>query len=87
MASGKVKWFNNAKGYGFINEEGKTEDLFAHYSAIKMDGYKTLKAGQTVTFNITQGPKGLHAVDIMGSPEAAASRTADTAPSTEPINA
>ncbi|MEX5687922.1 MULTISPECIES: cold shock domain-containing protein CspD [Pseudomonas] len=64
MAVGKVKWFNNAKGYGFINEDGKDEDLFAHYSAIKMDGYKTLKAGQPVTFNIIQGPKGLHAVDI-----------------------
>lgn len=64
MAVGKVKWFNNAKGYGFINEEGKTEDLFAHYSAIKMDGYKTLKAGQAVVFEIIQGPKGLHAVSI-----------------------
>ncbi|WP_349735576.1 cold shock domain-containing protein CspD [Pseudomonas jessenii] len=64
MAVGKVKWFNNAKGYGFINEEGKTEDLFAHYSAIKMDGYKTLKAGQAVVFEIIQGPKGLHAVNI-----------------------
>ncbi|MDD0975780.1 cold shock domain-containing protein CspD [Pseudomonas fontis] len=64
MASGKVKWFNNAKGYGFINEEGKDEDLFAHYSAIEMDGYKTLKAGQAVTFEIIQGPKGLHAVKI-----------------------
>ncbi|MCU1753191.1 cold shock domain-containing protein CspD [Pseudomonas sp. 6D_7.1_Bac1] len=64
MASGKVKWFNNAKGYGFINEEGKEEDLFAHYSAIKMDGYKTLKAGQPVSFEIIQGPKGLHAINI-----------------------
>ncbi|WP_140399077.1 cold shock domain-containing protein CspD [Pseudomonas sp. SID14000] len=64
MASGKVKWFNNAKGYGFINEEGKDEDLFAHYSAIQMDGYKTLKAGQAVSFEIVQGPKGLHAVNI-----------------------
>ncbi|MGF6592069.1 cold shock domain-containing protein CspD [Pseudomonas sp. 2835] len=64
MASGKVKWFNNAKGYGFINEDGKTEDLFAHYSAIEMEGYKTLKAGQTVSFEIIQGPKGLHAVTI-----------------------
>ena len=64
MASGKVKWFNNAKGYGFINEEGKTEDLFAHFSAIQMDGYKTLKAGQAVVFEIIQGPKGLHAVNI-----------------------
>lgn len=64
MASGKVKWFNNAKGYGFIIEDGKDEDLFAHYSAIRMDGYKTLKAGQPVSFAITQGPKGLHAVEI-----------------------
>ncbi|MPQ68370.1 cold shock domain-containing protein CspD [Pseudomonas sp. MWU12-2323] len=64
MLSGKVKWFNNAKGYGFIIEEGKSEDLFAHYSAIQMDGYKTLKAGQAVSFEIIQGPKGLHAVNI-----------------------
>ena len=49
--NGKVKWFNNAKGYGFINEEGKSEDLFAHYSAIIMEGYKTLKAGQAVSFD------------------------------------
>lgn len=64
MLSGKVKWFNNAKGYGFIIEDGKDEDLFAHYSAIKMEGYKTLKAGQPVIFDIIQGPKGLHAVNI-----------------------
>lgn len=62
--NGKVKWFNNAKGYGFVNEEGKNEDLFAHYSAIQMDGYRTLKAGQPVSFEIIQGPKGLHAVNI-----------------------
>ena len=74
MAVGKVKWFNNAKGYGFINEEGKTEDLFAHYSAIKMDGYKTLKAGQAVVFEIIQGPKGLHAVNI-GNPVDASKAT------------
>ncbi|MHC8382451.1 cold shock domain-containing protein CspD [Pseudomonas sp. LB3P14] len=66
--NGKVKWFNNAKGYGFINEEGKSEDLFAHYSAIQMDGYKTLKAGQAVVFEIIQGPKGLHAINI-GAPQ------------------
>jgi CspA family cold shock protein len=65
--SGKVKWFNNAKGYGFIIEDGKKEDLFAHYSAIQMEGYKTLKAGQAVVFEIIQGPKGLHAVNI-GAP-------------------
>ena len=68
MLSGKVKWFNNAKGYGFIVEDGKSEDLFAHYSAIEMDGYKTLKAGQPVQFEIIQGPKGLHAVKISGHP-------------------
>lgn len=64
MHSGKVKWFNNAKGYGFIVEDGKSEDLFAHYSAITMEGYKTLKAGQPVQFEIIQGPKGKHAVGI-----------------------
>lgn len=64
MLSGKVKWFNNAKGYGFIVADGGDEDLFAHYSAIEMDGYKTLKAGQAVKFNILQGPKGLHAINI-----------------------
>ncbi|MGV8920187.1 MAG: cold shock domain-containing protein CspD [Pseudomonas sp.] len=70
MKQGKVKWFNNAKGYGFVVEDGKPdEDLFAHYSAIKMDGYKTLKAGQPVQFNIIQGPKGLHAVEIQAVTE------------------
>lgn len=65
MVSGKVKWFNNAKGYGFILADGRDdEDLFAHFSAIQMDGYKTLKAGQAVCFDIIQGPKGLHAVNI-----------------------
>jgi len=73
MAIGKVKWFNNAKGYGFVLTEGGQEDLFIHYSAIQMDGYKTLKAGQDVTFDIEEGPKGLHAVNIQnidgGQPE------------------
>jgi CspA family cold shock protein len=72
MPVGKVKWFNNAKGFGFINtdareghdEDGKEIDFFAHYSAIEMEGYKTLKAGQAVNFKIIQGPKGLHAVKI-----------------------
>ncbi|TWC28833.1 putative cold-shock DNA-binding protein [Pseudomonas sp. SJZ079] len=67
MLSGKVKWFNNAKGYGFILADGRDEDLFAHYSAIQMEGYKTLKAGQSVSFDIIQGPKGLHAVNISAS--------------------
>ncbi|MEJ6655114.1 MAG: cold shock domain-containing protein CspD [Pseudomonas sp.] len=71
MEIGKVKWFNNAKGYGFVVADGRTEDLFAHYSAIQMDGYRTLKAGQPVQFDIIQGPKGLHAVNIQAVGEAA----------------
>lgn len=77
--NGKVKWFNNAKGYGFVNEEGKTDDLFAHYSAIKMDGYKTLKAGQSVSFSIIQGPKGLHAVDISAAIDISSRETSEQA--------
>lgn len=64
MPTGTVKWFNNAKGYGFILSDEGGEDLFAHYSAIQMDGYKTLKAGQVVSFEITKGDKGLHAINI-----------------------
>lgn len=67
MEKGKVKWFNNAKGYGFVVAEGRNEDLFAHYSAIQMDGYRTLKAGQPVRFDIIQGPKGLHAINIQSA--------------------
>ncbi|WLH15506.1 cold shock domain-containing protein CspD [Pseudomonas hefeiensis] len=77
--SGKVKWFNNAKGYGFIIANGRDEDLFAHYSAICMEGYKTLKAGQPVTFNVIQGPKGLHAVNI--APE-----TVEATPCATPVS-
>ena len=69
MATGKVKWFNNAKGYGFILPEEGGEDLFAHYSSIEMDGYKTLKAGQQVDFDIMEGPKGYHAVNIRAEAE------------------
>jgi len=64
MAKGVVKWFSNAKGYGFISPEQGEEDIFAHFSAIDMDGYKTLKRGQPVEFEITDGPKGLHASNI-----------------------
>lgn len=64
MPSGKVKWFNNAKGYGFILPDEGNEDYFAHYSTIVMKGYKTLKAGQPVTFDVEQGPKGTHAINI-----------------------
>lgn len=64
MPTGKVKWFNNAKGYGFILAENSSEDLFAHYSSIQMDGYKTLKAGQAVSFDLLQSDKGTHAINI-----------------------
>ncbi|SDI78078.1 cold-shock DNA-binding protein family [Ferrimonas sediminum] len=64
MANGTVKWFNNAKGFGFICPETGGEDVFAHYSTIQMEGYRTLKAGQTVEFEIEQGPKGMHASNI-----------------------
>jgi CspA family cold shock protein len=64
MPTGTVKWFNNAKGFGFILPDSGGEDLFAHFSTIAMEGYKTLKAGQPVSFDIIQGPKGLHATNI-----------------------
>ncbi len=64
MAMGTVKWFSNAKGYGFIAPEKGGDDVFAHFSAIDMDGYRTLKQGQTVEFDVTEGPKGLQATNI-----------------------
>ena len=64
MSTGQVKWFNNAKGFGFILPDEGGDDLFAHYSAIGMEGYKTLKAGQLVSFDTVEGPKGLHAANI-----------------------
>ena len=64
MTVGTVKWFSNSKGYGFISPEEGGEDVFAHFSAIEMDGYKTLNEGQRVEFEITEGPKGLQASTI-----------------------
>ena len=64
MKTGKVKWFNNAKGYGFILADDSNEDLFAHYSTIQMDGYRTLKAGQSVQFDTKPSDKGTHAINI-----------------------
>jgi CspA family cold shock protein len=63
MAKGKVKWFSNQKGYGFITrDDGK--DVFVHYSAVGGDGYKTLEEGQEVEFEVTQGPKGEQATNV-----------------------
>jgi CspA family cold shock protein len=64
MATGTVKWFNDAKGYGFITPDDGSEDLFAHFSAINMQGFKTLKEGQKVSFDVVQGPKGKQASNI-----------------------
>ncbi|MBQ8829657.1 MAG: cold-shock protein [Burkholderiaceae bacterium] len=64
MATGTVKWFNDAKGYGFITPDDGGEDLFAHFSAIKMEGFKTLKEGQRVTFDLKVGEKGKQADNI-----------------------
>ncbi len=63
MAIGTVKWFNDAKGYGFISQEGG-EDVFVHHTAINMDGFRTLKEGERVEFDVTQGPKGLQAANV-----------------------
>ena len=64
MANGTVKWFNDAKGFGFITPEDGGEDLFAHYSAINSSGFKSLQEGQRVTIDITTGPKGKQAANI-----------------------
>lgn len=64
MATGTVKWFNASKGYGFITPTNGGDDVFAHFSAIEMDGYKTLKEGQQVEFEVQDGPKGPQASHI-----------------------
>ncbi len=78
MANGTVKWFNDAKGFGFIEPDGGGPDIFAHFSAITMDGFKTLKQGARVTFDVVEGPKGqlaqnIHADDM---PSVAVAQTA-----------
>jgi CspA family cold shock protein len=63
MGTGTVKWFNDAKGFGFISQEGG-EDVFVHHTAITMDGFRTLKEGERVEFDVVQGPKGLQAANV-----------------------
>ena len=74
MATGTVKWFNDAKGFGFIEPDGGGSDVFAHFSAIAMDGFKTLKQGSRVSFEIPQGPKGQLAQNIQAEVGASAGR-------------
>lgn len=65
MATGEVKWFNNAKGWGFIMPEGGGEDIFVHFSAIHGTGYKTLVPGQQVSYDLEKGERGLHASNVI----------------------
>jgi CspA family cold shock protein len=64
MFTGRVKWFNNAKGYGFIETTGTERDIFVHYSAITGDGYRTLRQGQVVRYELADGPKGPAALNV-----------------------
>jgi CspA family cold shock protein len=64
MATGTVKWFNDSKGFGFITPDGGGDDVFAHFSAINSKGFKSLKEGQRVSFDVADGPKGKQAANI-----------------------
>jgi CspA family cold shock protein len=64
MAKGKVKWFNDAKGYGFIQADGEAKDIFVHYTSVKAEGFRTLTEGEEVEFELVQSPKGLKAENV-----------------------
>ena len=80
MPSGTVKWFNDAKGFGFIQPDGGGPDAFAHFSAIQSEGYKSLKEGARVQFELTEGSKGLMAVHIQAITEQVSGETPAAAP-------
>ena len=79
MAFGRVKWFNDAKGFGFIEPEGGGADVFAHFSAIQMEGFRTLKQGGRVSYDVLQGPKGDQAQNIQPAEEVVSSASVSTA--------
>lgn len=86
MAIGTVKWFNDAKGFGFIEPEAGGEDVFAHFSAIQMEGFRTLKQGGRVRFEIVQGPKGqlaqnIAAIDAPEAEQASEAKASEATPS------
>lgn len=85
MNTGRVKWFNTAKGYGFIEREGES-DVFVHYSQIQMDGFKDLKEGQVVSFDLVDTSKGLQASNVraVDASEGTPLESEDATPSTEP---
>jgi CspA family cold shock protein len=76
MARGEVKWFNNAKGWGFIIPEGGGEDIFVHFSSIHGTGYKTLIPGQVVNYDVENGDRGLHASNVVALAEISETETA-----------
>ena len=69
MAEGIVKWFNDAKGFGFITQDGSDKDIFVHYTAISGEGFRTLREGEKVTFDVVEGPKGLQATNVCSRTE------------------
>ena len=83
MEKGNVRWFDNKKGYGFIEKASDRKDLFVHYSAIAMEGYKTLRAKEEVEFEIVDGDKGLQASNVTRT--AVAEETTEEEPAAEPV--